>query len=342
MAHGPLAVHRLQSIACFPMLSNVRAHANVQKINESWMCEEEPEALERSATAKVGMCCNVLLGSSYHLGMTVHLRGAPEAVGRARATSTAKPSLVGFVPSALLFCDDAPDAKHCIAVGRCIFATQPACLLPPLPNAPPQHELPHFEMYRGEADDSEGFKEPGQSIASGGWMAMRGWVGWRWWQPSMAHCATSLHVPARHGVYCTAHLQLQPARRKPCSLVVCPAWLAPLVSLVCLLQHCPAAGATLELMAWKGRTSEAAVGGCTMCSWPAIRCHTAHTALTADRIHDTHAPCFSPLLPPSAPLAQPMPLSPFCLPPVALPRMGGEAEDFIFWNDEGESKERPS
>ena len=25
-----------------------------QKMNESWMCEEEPEALERSASAKVG------------------------------------------------------------------------------------------------------------------------------------------------------------------------------------------------------------------------------------------------------------------------------------------------
>ncbi|PRW60484.1 hypothetical protein C2E21_1251 [Chlorella sorokiniana] len=51
-----------------------------QKMNESWMCEEEPEALGRSSTAK--------------------------------------------------------------------------------------HEPAHYEMYRGEADDSEGFKEPGQSIAS--------------------------------------------------------------------------------------------------------------------------------------------------------------------------------
>lgn len=49
-----------------------------------------------------------------------------------------------------------------------------------------------------------------------------------------------------------------------------------------------------------------------------------------------------PMLPASVPLAQPMPLLSFCPPPVALPRMGGEAEDFIFWNDEGESKERPS
>lgn len=40
----------------------------LQKMNESWMCEEEPEALERSATAKVGMCCNVLLGSLCSLG----------------------------------------------------------------------------------------------------------------------------------------------------------------------------------------------------------------------------------------------------------------------------------
>lgn len=92
MPPGPFAVHRLQSIACLPIVLNVRAHANVQKINESWMCEEEPEALERSATAKVGMCCweaDAILAPSFVLAYS--FEGRPEAVGRTRATANVKP-----------------------------------------------------------------------------------------------------------------------------------------------------------------------------------------------------------------------------------------------------------
>lgn len=74
---------------------------------------------------------------------------------------------------------------------------------------------------------------------------------------------------------CMAHLQLQPAQRRPRSPVVCPAWLAPLVSLWCLFAALPGRRGDTGAYGLE-RTSEAAVGKCTMCSWPAIRCHTPH------------------------------------------------------------------
>ena len=210
-------------------------------------------------------------------------------------------------------------------------------------------------MYRGEADDSEGFKEPGQSIASGGWLAgADGWVGGWVVRRSMhardsglcfeSRAAVALlpclrkggkrglwprQAPARHSTAQHSTAQHSTAQHS-----------APALPPLCAcLQRCLAAAATPAHTAWKERTSErnAFVSGLVVecVSWRSIlRVLHYQTCgmlpFMAACWQSAHTYTCTHLAPLSAPNS------------AALPRMGGEAEDFIFWNDDKEGGEQPS